>query len=368
MEQEKILDTKVKIKERYDNLDIMKTIAIFMVIFLHIFLYEFNLSKDIESIRYYLSFFVRIICEGVPIFIVVNGFLIINKELSMKKWLKKILNIFVLLIIWNFITIICVRYIKGQDLLFKKVIDQVFNNNVSKPHTGHLWFLENLIMLYLFFPILKVCHDNNRKIYNYFFAIVSILVIGLPLARYILLITDKFFGVDILKYFNLFTNKYNFIANSSFIFYFMLGGYLFEKREFFENKENRIKAFLIGLIGYIISFLFAILIVKYTGFTINGGFNNNSIFMVGIIIGIFGITYKCVTKRSLLTRLVLDIGKNTLGIYLIHNILVAVSDTYIIFEKTFENTFLMSIAILLVSYILVKIIKKIPVIKKILEI
>ncbi len=28
--------------------------------------------------------------------------------------------------------------------------------------------LQNLIALYLIYPVLKIVHDNNKKVYNYF--------------------------------------------------------------------------------------------------------------------------------------------------------------------------------------------------------
>lgn len=83
-------------KKRYDSLDLLKMIAIIMVIILHCIHFEMNFIQE-NSFKSYINFFIRILCEGVPIFIVVNGFLIINKEFELKKHLKKLLNIFLIM-------------------------------------------------------------------------------------------------------------------------------------------------------------------------------------------------------------------------------------------------------------------------------
>lgn len=353
-------------KKRYDNIDILKTISIFMVILLHTLTWKTNFLEN-ENFKTYATFFTRILCEGVPIFVLVNGFLIINKEFSFKKHLKKILNIFIVLMIWSVIDIIAIKLILGESIQIKEIVKNIFLTDINNQYTGPLWFLQSLITLYIMFPVLKVLHDNNKKVYNYFFIIVTVFTVGLSLINNILLIVDSKLKIDLCYYFNTFFKNYNPIRNGSFIFYFMLGGYLFEKREVFEKRKNRLIMFLIGIISWIAAFALAILISKTTGKQVASNFNYSSIFMAAMMIGLYAITYKYVNKNHFYNKMIMDIGKNTLGIYLIHKILT-IAGLSVIKQNSYSQNLLFSIIIFITSYVLVKMIKKIPIIKKMIEI
>lgn len=353
-------------KKRYDNIDILKTISIFMVILLHTLTWKTNFLEN-ENFKTYATFFMRILCEGVPFFVLVNGFLIINKEFSLKKHLKKTLNIFIVLMIWSAIDIIAIKLILGESIQIKEIVKNIFLTDINNQYTGPLWFLQSLITLYIMFPILKVLHDNNKKVYNYFFIIVTVFTVGLSLINNILLTVDSKLKIDLCYYFNTFFKNYNPIRNGSFIFYFMLGGYLFEKREVFEKRKNRLIMFMIGIISWIAAFALAILMSKTTGKQVASNFNYSSIFMAAMMIGLYAITYKYVNKNHFYNKMIMDIGKNTLGIYLIHKILT-IAGLSVIKQNSYSQNLLFSIIIFITSYVLVKMIKRIPIIKKMIEI
>lgn len=352
------------LKIRYDNIDILKTISIIMVILLHTLEWNINFLEN-NALRTYLNFFVRIMCEGVPIFIVINGFLIINKQFYLEKFLKKILRIFLILLIWSAIYVVIIMSIKGENIYFKEIIKNIATTNIANYYTGVLWFLQDLIILYLFFPILKIVHDNNKKVYNYFFMLVTFFSIGMPLISNMLVILGKLANID-YKYFNIFIERYDFISNGTFLFYFMLGGYLFEKKEIFEIKKNRIIAFFIGILSSIIVFVYAIVISKITNMQVASNFNYSSVFWAITIIGIYAITYKYKNNEKYYNKIIMDIGKNTLGIYLIHRILV-VWGIQIIETNSLKPNLLFSIIIFIFSYLINKLIQKIPIINKIVQ-
>lgn len=134
-------NTKVK---RYENIDLLKTIAIFMVIVLHSGLLHINFM-ELKSVATYIEFAIRLIMEGVPIFIIVNGFLIMNKKFDFKKHLRKTLNIFVLLIIWSFVYVIISSLIFNNSIDIKNILKEVITTNIASKYTGILWFLQSLI-------------------------------------------------------------------------------------------------------------------------------------------------------------------------------------------------------------------------------
>lgn len=74
-----------KNRKRVEYLDILKTIAIFLVCFCH-FIY---LKND-----YICAFVMLVAWSAVPIFFIVNGFLLFKKEFDLDKHIKKIRSVF----------------------------------------------------------------------------------------------------------------------------------------------------------------------------------------------------------------------------------------------------------------------------------
>ena len=81
-------------KKRNVNLDGLKLLACFAVIGLHVFTYNYN-NTIITYIHYMCGY-------AVPIFFLVNGYLILNKkEVTYTYTAKKILKILFLVVLWN---------------------------------------------------------------------------------------------------------------------------------------------------------------------------------------------------------------------------------------------------------------------------
>ena len=112
-------------KKRYANIDLLKTVAILMVIALHSQLFKLDFIQY-NNISSYIQYFLWIICEGVAIFILVNGFLIINKkEFDLKRHLLKILKIFILLILWSIILTTVIKLIYQEPLKISEIIKNI---------------------------------------------------------------------------------------------------------------------------------------------------------------------------------------------------------------------------------------------------
>ena len=116
-------------KKRYANIDLLKTIAIVMVIALHSKLFRTDFITN-ENLSTYIQYAIRLICECVAIFIFVNGFLLIGKQnFDLYKHLKKTLKIFGVLIAWSFILTIVVKLIYREPIHLIQVIKNIFKGN-----------------------------------------------------------------------------------------------------------------------------------------------------------------------------------------------------------------------------------------------
>ena len=315
-------DSETNKKKRYDNIDLLKLISIFMVISMHIPLF-FTDFINTHSINCFVQFGLRLISDGVLIFIFVNGFLLINKPFDLKKHIYKIIRMFFILLLWGTINVIIKSIIRQENLSITKIISEVLSLKLPHPYAGFLWFLQSLIGLYILSSL--VLNNFNR------------------------------------------INPY---VNTMFLCYFILGGVVYEKRNIFENKKNITIAVILGILSWIIAIIYGYAISKLLNKTYNDGYNYNQIFLMITVIGLYALSTLYKNKNNnLINRFITSIGKNTMGIYLIHSIILEITKKYVnVFSLHFYQRLIISIGVLICSWIISIGIMKIPKLNSIIKI
>ncbi len=370
IQQKNMIRNEMNNKKRYDNIDLLKFIAIFMVITLHVPLYFTDFIKT-QNIENFIQFSFRLISEGVLIFIFVNGFLIINKPFDLKKHIKKVIKVFFIMIFWGIINVIVFSLIRNETLSINKIIKETLNLKFTHLYSGHLWFLQNLISLYIFFPIIKIVHDSNKKVYNYLAITMIFFSVGINFLNSICQLICKLSNIENLSAMILNNfNKINPYINNMFLCYFIIGGIVFEKKNIFENKKNVFYAVMLGLISWIIAIAFGYTMSKLNNKTYTENFNYNQIYLIITIIGLYALSTLYINKNNnLLNRFITSVGKNTMGIYLIHCIILEILKKYInIWNASFFQRFVISFDVLIISWLISIMIMKIPKVNKILKI
>ena len=370
IQQKNMIRNEMNNKKRYDNIDLLKFIAIFMVITLHVPLYFTDFIKT-QNIENFIQFSFRLISEGVLIFIFVNGFLIINKPFDLKKHIKKVIKVFFIMIFWGIINVIVFSLIRNETLSINKIIKETLNLKFTHLYSGHLWFLQNLICLYIFFPIIKIVHDSNKKVYNYLAITMIFFSVGINFLNSICQLICKLSNIENLSAMILNNfNKINPYINNVFLCYFIIGGIVFEKKNIFENKKNVFYAVMLGLISWIIAIAFGYTMSKLNNKTYTENFNYNQIYLIITIIGLYALSTLYINKNNnLLNRFITSVGKNTMGIYLIHCIILEILKKYInIWNASFFQRFVISFDVLIISWLISIMIMKIPNVNKILKI
>ena len=370
IQQKNMIRNEMNNKKRYDNIDLLKFIAIFMVITLHVPLYFTDFIKT-QNIENFIQFSFRLISEGVLIFIFVNGFLIINKPFDLKKHIKKVIKVFFIMIFWGIINVIVFSLIRNETLSINKIIKETLNLKFTHLYSGHLWFLQNLISLYIFFPIIKIVHDSNKKVYNYLAITMIFFSVGINFLNSICQLICKLSNIENLSAMILNNfNKINPYINNMFLCYFIIGGIVFEKKNLFENKKNVFYAVMLGLISWIIAIAFGYTMSKLNNKTYTENFNYNQIYLIITIIGLYALSTLYINKNNnLLNRFITSVGKNTMGIYLIHCIILEILKKYInIWNASFFQRFVISFDVLIISWLISIMIMKIPKVNKILKI
>ena len=181
----------------------------------------------------------------------------------------------------------------------------------------------------------------------------------------------KIANVDNLSFFVLNNfNKINPYVNTIFLSYFILGGLVYEKRNIFDNKKNICMAAMLGVLAWIISIIYGYVMSKLLNKTYNDGYNYNQIFFMIIVIGIYALSTLYTNKNNnLFNRFITSVGKNTMGIYLIHSILLEILKKYInVFTLHFYQRLFISFGVLLCAWMISIIIMKIPKLNNILKI
>lgn len=260
-------------KAHYINIDYIKTISIIMIIIYHC------------DLRNYLGFSSAFMLMGVCFFFSVNGFLVLSKERANRYYIKKILNILILIIYWSVISISTCMYYKNETINIKAIILHLYN--LDNYYCNYLWFMVAMVSLYAIAPIIKVCIKYGYG--KYLLLLVAVSVLLRPILW-----------------------KFNFL-NGEFchsILWYILGFYIFEGA--LKNKST-IKILYLFLLSCVIYYIYDsyidIKIIKH----VFGSIYTNIMFVLMVIFSL-ELLRRLYYKDNKFIRVV---SNNTLGIYLI---------------------------------------------------
>lgn len=303
-------------KKRIAWVDLTETIAISMVVLYHCAAYVGgNYDLNSQNFAFSLVYFLRSVLSAcVPLFFLVNGFLLFRQSFNLKKHLFKILKFVLITLFWYVFTLVVITLVaRNPDMSFMS------NMNSLKSSINHLWYLGALICLYLFFPLLKVVYDHHRPVFIYFTIICAVFVFGNSLMNEIAtLVTGTVYSeVNFFRIFNPLRGIYGF----SFV-YFCLGGILnlcLSKLQSYPRFKLNLLAIFSLVVGWIGQFLIGHLYSSRTGKIwdiIWNGYDTIPTLLITL-----GILVLCLNYQRE-NRLFTTISRNTLGIYLIHMIII----------------------------------------------
>lgn len=303
------------LKNRIVYADILRIIATFAVIILHV-----SASKWYDSpVREYnwqiLNIYDSLVRWSVPIFVMLSGvfFLNPNKEIDFKKLLcKYILRIVLAIIFWGlfyqFVEIFAKFIFNHETVTLKKII-VAFAKILFGPPWYHLWYLYMLIGLYLLTPLYRIFTKNaTEKQIQYLLILFFLFGLCLPFIKSILILYNKNLNINF---------GISELANYSGYFF---AGYYFSTYSF--PKRKRIAIYFFS----IFSFLFTVVGTSFISMKNNKPntflYNNllpTTMFMsFGIFIFIKSIfEKKDISEKSYL--FISMLSHCTFGIFLIHD-------------------------------------------------
>ena len=174
-------------KSRNYNIEIMRVLSSIMVIVVHIANYYCEDFGRIIGKQYAFAYFINVCARvSVPCFFMISGALLLDKQESVKKSIKRCVRYIKVLIIWSVIYYVYNRFFMGKDIDIKSVF--------ISPTEKHLWYLYVLIPIMMMLPLLQQMCMNMKKEHEVLFVslgVWSILITCLGLEFYY---NNSFFG------------------------------------------------------------------------------------------------------------------------------------------------------------------------------
>lgn len=326
-------------KKRFIGLDYLKVLSLLMVLSIHVYLYDFDFVSS-GNVFNIIQYAFRLISEGVPLFVIINGFLMFRKEnIDIKQFYKKTFWYFVYFVFFGALTIL-LTYENGP-ISYNAFLEEFLQIASGRTYVGYLWFLQSLIAVYLIFPALHYIYWNNYRIYTGLLKIVTFFSVGLNTVK---LIAEIFLRIDAdkfssLVFINNFFNRFDPFSMSSFLLFFLLGGYINRNIEKLSSKLKVL--WLLSAISWIISVAYGVTLSRMTINLLQPGFNYGSIFLVLQVITVF-VTFMQINEKGTKVEKVFSyISSCSLWIYLTHSIIIYRISQYFIRSNFIERlTFL----------------------------
>lgn len=285
----------------------------------------------------------------VPCFVMVTGALLLNpeKEISYVKLFKKyILRIIFALLFCCIVFSIFDLIVHGDTFTFH-IIVEIIQDFFLGTSWSHLWYLYLIIGLYLMIPIYKIITKNAKsRDIKYILILYLIFLSIMP--------TLNIFGLNISFYI---------LVSTIYPFYAFFGYAYYQKIIELRNYQSLLLIILssIGLVLvniYQYKFGYAFLEVLL---------NYSSILVVLQSVGIFALFVNFKGKSN---KVIESLDSASFGIYLLHMIFVRLILKYLEFNPynfiPLVSFFILVITVVLCSYVIVFILKKLPVFNKFL--
>ncbi len=326
--------------KREYSFDILRVISMCMVIIIHVS-NVYSRSYGIISNKSFLFslIFNTISRISVPIFLMISGALLLERDFNKKKYLNRIKKFIILTIIWDIIYLVWEYYYLG-------ITYNNFYKLLLEPFRAHLWYLYTILIIYIIQPLLKIILEkSNKKI------------------KIVLLILWLLFSTISIKI--------SFIANYFTIFcyigYFIIGNYLYKYIKKNELKKYTLPLSILIVISYGISILLNYMFSRRYNMFYNLFFAYRTPFIIIATFSFFTIIVSNNNKK--ISNFIISLSDLSFGVYLIHGIFLDITVKSFIYGSinSLIGIPLFFIIILISSLVSVVILKKIKFIKKIVE-
>lgn len=356
--------------KRIEWFDALKGFSILLVVYCHYVILPDNTILG--------NVFMTLATGAVPCFLMVSGALMHSAaSFSWKKYFKRLFKLYLSIFIWK--TIYLVGACAVYDISFSKsdFFKYMFLfGSISGVPSSVMWYMVALLLAMLVFPLsyfLFHQKDSNGKGFNFLLLLTFISGFFVPFVNYILEVISKIFNVTKTNINDLY-QILPFRQYSNTLFFFLLGAFLFKRKEVIKERLNSLKLGKLVPFVMIASGIAGLMILKFTmsgTFLWKGTFINEGYSRVSAISLAVGLWLCFSNNEGSFSRfLSKHIGKYTMGIYYLHFIFLFGCAIYIyphITTKIIGMNFIKTIITTVISLIITKAMLRIPFIKEIVK-
>ena len=342
-------------KERIAGLDLAKSLAIFLVIFIHYIFYTgFVGDTALDNLASTFS------VVGVPLFFAVNGYLLMNSRFSADKHLHKILRVVFILLTWKILSLPILSALMHKSIDWKSVPQYLLGGSYDVVPLGYFWFINALLAIYIVFPILKTVYDDpdGKRYLGYVTIVLGALIFAVTLGDNAKDILASYSGHQVPQVLAS-LSQYNILGDYGYaLVYFIAGGYGHDIAAWLSRhlSSARVKNICLSLVALLAwGLLFALqrfqARAKGISFYVDSGYQN--VLTLILTIAIFQLFIQVRAVPSALNPIVTAIGSNTLGIYYLHLMLILVTRDLILHFHLFNKAPMLINLVLVAAIVLI---------------
>lgn len=338
--------------------DLLNIFACFAVVALHVngAVHTFAKTRNWVSCMFIEALFYF----AVPVFFMLTGATLMNyrKRYDTGAFFKKrIFKTFVPFIIWSIIGICwSIFYTKGMKISDINTPSKFISAVINCKGMGIYWFFPALFSVYLTIPLFSLVDEDKRigkkGIFTYLILVYIVLNVLLPFVC-------RLTGIQ-------WNSALNAVSCGGYVVWFLIG-YLLANTDI--NKKFRILIYILGLLGFFMYFYLTVQNSFKTGRfdkTYAGYMNIPAIFMGTAVFVFFKYgKWNFIDKHEKAVRFVRNLSSASFGVYLIHYYLKDFSIRHFGIDP--RSTLYRIVGIFIIyglSVIIVRVIQKIPVIRK----
>lgn len=342
-------------------LDILRIIAIFLVIFNHTGTQGFFLfSVTPVTVEYWVYLSMSIFCKiAVPLFFMISGALLIGKDDTFRILRWRISRFILVILGASFFWYVILVRNHIEPFSIYSFFRRVYSNDVIVPY----WFLYSYLSILLMLPLIrKMAQNMKEKDYIYLITMYIIFSMLIPVFQYFAFNNTVNISIEIP------------IITYMPIFYLCIGYYLDHYFDEARIKKHREILWIVGLLSIVV----ACFMVHYN--CINTGICNekssqlfHSTFILMPAIGVFcGVKYAAgQTNFSICQRKwILSLSQCVFGIFVMEQYLrdkiFPIGTKIFYFLPPIIICCVNIILVIIVGFMLTSILRKIPIIRKVI--
>lgn len=294
---------------------------------------------------------------AVPCFLMISGYLLLNsdKHLPVSKLMRYTGRMFIVLLTFGTSYSILEIVITSKKFSFDSVF-QGFLNMLEGNSWSHMWYIYMLIGLYIITPVLKafIAYTDEKT--------QRVVLIVLYVGNCLIPMINNIFDIIIDNY----------MVLNVYVMYYLLGGYLRSADNIVEKKEKLVYFFGIAaiLISCISELLF--LLLKHETASWNHGASNLLTPLCALAVFLLFMKHYKTSKKEIITKAVLSVASCSFAMYLIHPVFINMTYKMLHISPLnfspliFCGILIFFIAFAVISYIISWIMRKIPLLNKLI--